>query len=130
LLDIFPRGVIEPQFLTLIKPMASSKEYLEFILEQLSSLDKITYRPMMGEYIIYYREIIVGGLYDDRLLVKPAKSVLRYIEKPIYDVPYEGGKKMLLILDVDNRELLGNIFNALYDELLLSKPPRRRNHLR
>ncbi len=110
--------------------MASSKEYLEFILEQLSSLDKITYRPMMGEYIIYYREIIVGGLYDDRLLVKPAKSVLRYIEKPIYDVPYEGGKKMLLILDVDNRELLGNIFNALYDELLLSKPPRRRNHLR
>ncbi len=59
--------------------MASSKEYLSFILEQLSGLDDITYKAMMGEYIIYYRGKITGGIYGDRLLVKPTKSALEYM---------------------------------------------------
>ena len=56
--------------------MASTKEYLDFILEQLSGLEEITYRAMMGEYIIYYRGKVVGGIYDDRFLVKPVKSAI------------------------------------------------------
>ena len=76
--------------------MASSKEYLQFILEQLSDLEEITYRTMMGEYIIYYREKIVGGIYDDRLLVKPVKSAVAYMPENIYEFPYEGAKKCCL----------------------------------
>ena len=75
--------------------MASSKNYLQFVLEQLSELDEITYRTMMGEFIIYYRGKIVGGIYDDRLLVKPTKSAIAYMTDPVYEVPYEGAKEML-----------------------------------
>ena len=77
--------------------MASSKEYLQFILEQLSDLEEINYRAMMGEYIIYYRGRIVGGIYDDRLLVKPTKSAVSYMATAIYELPYEGAKEMLLV---------------------------------
>lgn len=77
--------------------MASSKEYLSFILEQLSGLDDISYKAMMGEYIIYYRDKIVGGIYDDRLLVKPTKSALEYIPTATYDLPYDGAKEMMLV---------------------------------
>ena len=80
--------------------MASSKEYLQFILEQLSDLEEISYRAMMGEYIIYYRDRIVGGIYDDRLLVKPTKSAVSYMATAIYELPYEGAKEMLLVEDV------------------------------
>ena len=73
--------------------MASSKEYLEFVLEQLSELDDITYRAMMGEYIIYYRVRIAGGIYDDRLLVKPTKSAVSYMEIATYELLYEGAKE-------------------------------------
>lgn len=76
--------------------MASSKEYLQFILEQLSDLEEITYRTMMGEYIIYYREKIVGGIYDDRLLVKPVKAAVTYMSESIYESSYEGAKKCYL----------------------------------
>ena len=69
--------------------MASSKNYLQFVLEQLSELDEITYRTMMGEFIIYYRGKIIGGIYDDRLLVKPTKSAIAYMTDPVYEVPYE-----------------------------------------
>ena len=86
--------------------MASSKEYLQFILEQLSDLEEITYRTMMGEYIIYYREKIVGGIYDDRLLVKPVKSAVAYMPENIYEPSYEGAKKMLLVQEVDSKEFL------------------------
>ena len=75
--------------------MASSKNYLQFVLEQLSELDEITYRTMMGEFIIYYRGKIIGGIYDDRLLVKPTKSAIAYMTDPVYEVPYEGAKEML-----------------------------------
>ena len=81
--------------------MASSKNYLQFVLEQLSELDEITYRTMMGEFIIYYRGKIIGGIYDDRLLVKPTKSAIAYMTDPVYEVPYEGAKEMLLVEEVD-----------------------------
>ena len=97
--------------------MASSKEYLDFILEQLSELEEVTYRAMMGEYIIYYRGKIVGGIYDDRLLVKPVKSAIALMPDAAYELPYEGAKEMLLVDDVDNKDFLTQLFNTMYDEL-------------
>ena len=104
--------------------MASSKEYLEFILEQLSELEEITYRAMMGEYILYYRGKLIGGIYDDRLLVKPVKSAVDLIPDATFELPYEGAKEMLLVDDVDNRDFLAKLFNAMYDELPLPKKKR------
>ncbi|MBQ8830477.1 MAG: TfoX/Sxy family protein [Oscillospiraceae bacterium] len=97
--------------------MASGKEYLNFILEQLSGLEEITYRSMMGEYIIYYRGKIVGGIYDDRFLVKPVKSAVSLMTNATYELPYEGSKEMLLVSDVDSKEFLTNRLSAMYDEL-------------
>lgn len=97
--------------------MASSKEYLDFILEQLSELEEITYRSMMGEYIVYYRGKIVGGIYDDRFLVKPVKSAIAYMPNAKYELPYDGAKEMLLVDDVDNKEYLTGLFNSMYKEL-------------
>ena len=101
--------------------MASSKEYLQFILEQLSDLEEINYHAMMGEYIIYYQGRIVGGIYDDRLLVKPTKSAVSYMATATYELPYEGEKEMLLVEDVDSKEYLTGLFNAMYDELPVHK---------
>ena len=95
--------------------MASSKEYLEFILEQLSELDDVTYRAMMGEYILYYRGKIIGGIYDDRLLVKPVKSAVALMPDATFELPYEGAKEMLLVDDVDNRDFLAELFSTMYD---------------
>ena len=97
--------------------MASHKEYLDFILEQISELEKITYRAMMGEYIIYYRGKIVGGIYDDRLLVKPVKSAISLMPDANYELPYEGAKEMLLVSDVDSKDFLTRLFNAMYNDL-------------
>ena len=97
--------------------MASSKEYLEFILDQLSGLDGVTYRAMMGEYIIYYRGKAVGGLYDDRFLVKPVKAAVTMMPDAERELPYEGAKEMLLVDDVENREFLGRLLEAMVDEL-------------
>ena len=97
--------------------MASSKEYLEFILEQLSGLDEITYKAMMGEFIIYYRGKIVGGIYADRFLVKPVKAAKDMMPEADMELPYEGAKEMLLVDNVDNREFLQELLDAMYDEL-------------
>ena len=97
--------------------MASSKSYLDFVLEQLSDLEEITYRAMMGEYIIYYRGKIVCGIYDDRLLVKPVKAAFSYIPQAVCELPYEGAKEMLLVEDVDQKEFLTGLFRAMYEEL-------------
>lgn len=97
--------------------VVSSKEYLNFILEQLSELESVSYRAMMGEYILYYKGKIIGGIYDDRLLVKPVKSAVEYVSKAEYALPYEGAKKMLLVDDVDNKEYLRGLFGAVFDEL-------------
>ena len=97
--------------------MASRKEDLDFILEQLSELEEIAYRAMMGEYIIYYRGKIIGGIYDDRLLVKPVKSAILLMPDANYELPYEGAKEMLLVNDVDSKDFLTRLFNAMYNEL-------------
>ena len=105
--------------------MASSKEYLDYIIEQLSSLDDITYRAMMGEYIIYYKSKIIGGVYDDRLLVKPVQSAIKYLPYAKYESPYDGAKEMLLVDDVDSREFLTGLFKAMYEELPKSKAKKK-----
>ena len=106
--------------------MASSKEYLEFILGQLSELEDITYRTMMGEFIIYYRGKVVGGIYDDRLLVKPVKSAIRYMPTATYELPYEGAKEMLLVDEADDKEFLTGMFNAMYEELPTPKVKKKK----
>jgi TfoX/Sxy family transcriptional regulator of competence genes len=97
--------------------MASSREYLDFILEQLSGLESISCRAMMGEFILYYRGKIVGGIYDDRFLVKPVKSAMKMMPDADREVPYEGAKEMLLVDNVDNREFLTELLTAMYEEL-------------
>ncbi len=97
--------------------MASSKEYLDFILEQLSDLEDITYRAMMGEYIIYYKGKIVGGIYDDRFLVKNVKSAVDKMPDAQLELPYEGAKKMLLVDNVDNKVFLKDLLESMYEDL-------------
>lgn len=101
--------------------MATSKEYLNFIIEQLSGLDDISYKAMMGEYIIYYKGKIIGGIYDNRFLVKPVKSVVSYMSKVKYELPYAGAKEMLLVDNVDDKEYLTGLINKIFDELPNSK---------
>ena len=105
--------------------MASSKEYLHFILEQLSDLESVSYRSMMGKFILYDRGKIVGGIYDDRLLVKKTTSALKLMPAAICDLPYEGAKEMLLVDEVDSKAFLTKLFEAMYDELL---SPKRKNN--
>ncbi len=101
--------------------MASSKEYLDFIKDQLSDLEDVKVRAMMGEYIIYYRGKIVGGIYDDRFLVKPVPAAVELMPDAQKELPYEGAKEMLLVDDVDNREFMCNLLRAMYDELPAAK---------
>ena len=101
--------------------MASSKEYLDFILEQLSLLDEITYRTMMGEYIIYCNGKVIGGIYDDRFLVKPTKTAIAVMPDASMQLPYEGAKPMILVDDVENREFLQQLVEAICDELPAKK---------
>ena len=97
--------------------MASSKEYLEFILDQLSDLKEISCRAMMGEYILYCRGKVIGGIYDDRLLLKPVKSALEMVPEARMELPYDGAKEMLLVDDVDNREFLCELVQSMWEEL-------------
>ena len=103
--------------------MSSSKEYLAFILDQLSGMDGISSRGMMGEYILYYRGKVVGGIYDDRFLVKPVRSALAMMPHARREPPYEGAKEMLLVDDVENRVFLRELLGAMYEEL----PSPRKN---
>ena len=97
--------------------MASSKAYLDFILDQLSQLEEISYKAMMGEYIIYYRGKIVGGVYDDRFLVKPVKAAAALMPEAAYELPYAGAKEMLLVENVDSKAFLTELLNVMYDQL-------------
>ena len=101
--------------------MATKKEYLEFILGQLSELEDVSYRAMMGEYILYYREKVIGGIYDNRFLVKPTKSAREMMPDADMELPYEGAKEMLLVDNVDDKEFLQRLVSALYDELPAAK---------
>ena len=102
--------------------MASSKRYLEYVLDLLSELDDISYRAMMGEYVLYYRGRVFGGVYDDRFLIKPTEFARRILPDADVEIPYDGAKGMLLV-ESENRELIGNMVEAMYDEL--PKPKKR-----
>ena len=106
--------------------MASNKEYLAYILEQLSELEDIRYRAMMGEYILYYREKVVGGIYDDRFLIKNVKSARESMPDASLERPYEGAKEMLLVENIEDREFLTDLFNSIYDELPTPKPKKKK----
>ncbi len=109
--------------------MASSKDYLNFVLEQLSELDDITYRAMMGEYIIYYRGKVVGGIYDDRFLVKNAQSAAELMPEATLELPYDGAKEMLLVDDIENKEFLRELLEAMYDELPAPKKKKEKKSI-
>ena len=101
--------------------MASSRQYLDYVLEQLSTLEEISYKAMMGEFIIYYKGKVVGGIYDDRFLVKQTKSSKKLMPDAPLELPYEGAKEMFLVEDIDNKEFLNRLFNEMYDELPVPK---------
>ena len=101
--------------------MASSREYLDFILEQLSGLKDVSYRAMMGEFIIYYRGKAVGGIYDDRFLVKPVKAAKKLMPDADMELPYEGAKEMLLVNELENKEFLRQLLESMYEELPATK---------
>ena len=102
--------------------MPSTPSYLSFVLDQLSGLDDITFRPMMGEYLLYYRGKLVGGIYDDRVLVKPTPSAMRLMPHAEKDIPYDGAKEMLLVDNLDSKPFLQTLLAALYADL----PPQKR----
>lgn len=106
--------------------MASSKEYLDFILDQLSDLDGITYKRMMGEYIIYYNEKIVCYICDDRLLAKDIKQARDFIKDYTLEKPYPNGKEMILVEDVDNRQFLCDLFNEMFEYLEYPKKRKKK----
>ncbi|MBR1421940.1 MAG: TfoX/Sxy family protein [Ruminococcus sp.] len=108
--------------------MASSKGYLDFVLDQLSELDGITYRSMMGEYILYYRGKIIGGIYDNRLLLKPTKAVSRVFPDAVEALPYDGAKPMLMPAQIEDSELLTKAVTEMYDEL--PEPKKKNNSLK
>lgn len=97
--------------------MASSREYLDFILEQLSEVEGISWRAMMGEYLIYCKDKLVGGIYDDRFLLKSTNAAMNLMPEAEMKVPYDGAKEMLLVDNVENREFLKELFDAMYEEL-------------
>ncbi len=106
--------------------MASSKDYLEYVLEQLQDVEDITYRAMMGEYIIYCRGKIVGGIYDDRFLIKPVPSAKRLMPEAPMELPYEGAKEMILVDNIDDRAFLSELVYAMLDELPAPKPKKKK----
>ena len=106
--------------------MASTKDYLNFILDQLSELEEITYYAMMGEFIIYYRGKIVGGIYDNRLLVKPVSAAKEFMPNAPFELPYEGAKEMLLVENVDDKHFLAQLFEKMYPELPTPKPKKKK----
>lgn len=101
--------------------MASDKEYVNFVLDQLSELSDVTCRAMMGEYLLYYRDKVIGGIYNNRFLVKPVPSALSLMPGASFEEPYSGAKDMLLVDNIDDRDFLLKLFNAMYDELPYTK---------
>ena len=106
--------------------MATSKEYLSYILEQLGEIGNISHRAMMGEYVLYYKDKVIGGIYDNRFLVKPVKSAVALLPDAPMETPHEGAKDMLMIEDVENHALMAELMEAMYDELPAPKPKKKR----
>ena len=107
--------------------MASDQEYLAYVLDQLSELKDVRYRAMMGEYVLYYRDKVVGGIYDNRLLVKPVAPAAEMMPDAPRECPYEGAKEMLLVEELDNRDFMVRLFQAMYEALPAPKKKKRRN---
>ena len=105
--------------------MASTKDYLDYIMEQLSGLEELSYRAMMGEYILYYQGKVFGGIYDNRFLVKPTESARAMMPEAAYELPYEGAKEMLLVDNIDDREFLAELVRAMADELPAPKKKKK-----
>ena len=99
--------------------MPSSKDYLDYIIDQLKELDSITYRPMMGEYLLYYQGTLFGGIYDNRLLVKIIDSNKSF--NMVESLPYLGAKPMYLVDDLENKEILKKIILKTYQGLINQK---------
>ena len=97
--------------------MSSTREYLDFIMDQLSELGDVSYRAMMGEYVIYYRGVVVAGVYDDRFSVKPTPGACKILPNAPMEIPYPGGKPMIMIEDIENRGLLRDVFNAVSKDI-------------
>ena len=106
--------------------MATSKEYSSYILEQLGEIGNISHRAMMGEYVLYYKDKVIGGIYDNRFLVKPVKSAVALLPDAPMETPYEGAKDMLMIEDVENHALMAELMEAMYDELPAPNPKKKR----
>lgn len=105
--------------------MSTTKEYFEFIMEQLSELQDVSARAMMGEYVIYYKDKVAGGIYDNRFLIKPMASAKRLMPDAPLQTPYDGAKPMLMVDNVDNRAFLKTLFEAIYDELPETKRKKK-----
>ncbi len=105
--------------------MPTTKEYHDFVMEQLSELDTSSLK-MMGEYVVYFKGKVIGGIYDDRFLVKPVKSAIAMMPNATYELPYDGAKKMLLVENIEDRSFLSELFNAMYEELPEPKKKRKK----
>lgn len=106
--------------------MATSKDFLAFVLEQLSELDEVSYRPMMGEYLLYYKGKLIADICDNRLLVKPVPAAEAYVQEAVYEPPYAGAKDMLLIENLDDPAYLAGLFRAAYPQLPAPKPKKKK----
>lgn len=104
--------------------MASSQEYRDFVLDQLAPSSDVKIRAMMGEYLLYWRGKLAGGIYDDRLLVKPVPAAIALIPNAPREIPYAGAKEMLLVESLDDRDFLRRLLDAMYDELPAPKPKK------
>jgi TfoX/Sxy family transcriptional regulator of competence genes len=108
--------------------MASSKEYMEFIMEQLSSLEDIQSLFMMGEYVVYYRDKVVGGIFDNRFLIKPVPSAVRMMPNAQLAIPYDGAKSMLMVDNLENSDFLRDLFETIYNELPQTKRRKKESY--
>lgn len=106
--------------------MASTAEYLNFILEQLSKLNGISYRMMMGEYIIYYGDKVIGGIYDNRFLVKITKTSAEMMPNAMKELPYEGAKEMLLVDNLEDKDFLCKLIKSVYEDLPAPKSRKKK----
>lgn len=104
--------------------MPTSKEYMDFIVEQCP--EGVSYRAMMGEYVLYYRDKVAGGVYDERLLVKPVEAAVSMTPHPRFEIPYPGAKELLAVDNVDDRDFLAALFPAMYDQLPAPKPKKKK----
>ncbi|MBD5427265.1 MAG: competence protein TfoX [Treponema sp.] len=104
--------------------MASSQEYRDFVLDQLAPSQDVKIRAMMGEYLLYWRGKLASGIYDDRLLVKPVPAAVALIPNAPREIPYAGAKEMLLVENLDDRDFLRRLLDAMYDELPAPKPKK------